>query len=72
MYGDLAAPTVMGAVLAREALPAVAGQGPAVQAAQTVLAVTGIAAGTYLAIALVLVMMGVVLRWWGTRTAVEA
>lgn len=71
MYGDLAAPTVMGAVLAREALPAVAGQGPAVQAAQAVLAVTGIAAGTYLAVAVLLMIIGVMLRWWGTRTSVE-
>ena len=71
MYGDLAAPTVMGAVLAREALPAVAGNGPAVQVAQAALAMTGIAAGTYLAIAVLLMLTGMLLRWWGTRTSVE-
>ncbi|HVM08548.1 MAG TPA: hypothetical protein VM345_08805 [Acidimicrobiales bacterium] len=59
-------------MLVREALPAVAGNGVGVQAAQTALAVTGIAAGAYLLIAIFLVAIGIVMRWWGTRRAVEA
>ena len=64
----VAAPVVLGSVLTREVLPDVAGTGPAVHAAQAALAFTGIAAGVYVAIALALIVIGMVLRHWGTTS----
>ena len=59
---------VAGVLLSREVLPEVAGTGPAVQTAQAALALTGIAAGVYVAIALALILVGLVLRHWGTTS----
>jgi hypothetical protein len=59
---------VAGVLLSREVLPEVAGTGAAVQAAQAALAVTGVAAGVYVAIALALIVLGAFLRHWGTAS----
>ena len=59
---------VGGVLLSREVLPQVVGSGPAVQGVQAALAVTGIAAAVYVAVALTLILIGLVLRHWGTQT----
>jgi hypothetical protein len=72
MYELAGTSTVAGALLAREVLPEVAGSGPAVEAAQAALAVTGIAAGVYVAVALSLILIGLVLRYWGSASGDQA
>lgn len=67
MYQLVGPSTVAGALLVREALPGVAGNGPAVRATQAALAATGIAAGLYVAVALALILIGFALRQWGTK-----
>jgi hypothetical protein len=67
MYSIQGTAAVGGVLLAREALPDVAGTGPAVEAANAALAFTGIAAGVYVAVALTLILLGLVLRHWGTK-----
>jgi hypothetical protein len=71
MYQLAGTSTVAGALLAREVLPEVAGNGAAVQAAQTALAFTGIAAGVYVAVAVSLILIGLVLRHWGTAATAD-
>jgi hypothetical protein len=69
MYETGAVATMVGGVLlTREVLPDIAGTGAGVQAAQAALAVTGIAAGVYVAIALALILVGLVLRRWGSQS----
>ena len=62
------AATVAGVLLTREVLPEIAGNGAGVQAAQAALAVTGVAAGVYVAIALALIFAGLFLRHWGSQS----
>lgn len=69
MYQIAGVNTVAGAFLAREMLPEVVGSGAGVRAAQAGLAVTGVAAGVYVTVALLLIVLGFCLRRWGSAEA---
>lgn len=57
---------VAGVLLSREVLPQVVGSGVAVRGVQAALAVTGAAAALYVAVGLALILVGLVLRHWGS------
>lgn len=70
MYNvGVGAPVILGVVLSRGLLPQVAGTGPAVQGVQAALAVTGFAVALYVAVAMALILIGLVLRHWGAQSS---